>query len=62
MAKIGKNKNLAKALSELLANYISGRIPDRRWSWIMEVLDSGTLSGAERLEYVTQVNQRMLTP
>jgi hypothetical protein len=61
MAKIGKSKTLTKALSVLLSNYISGRIPDRRWNWIMEVLDSGTLTGAERLEYVTQINQRMLT-
>ena len=59
MAKEGRNKNLAKALSELLANYVSGRIPDRRWTWIMDVLDSGTLTGSERLEYVTQLNQKM---
>ncbi len=57
MAKAGKNKSLANALRELLSYYVAGRIPDRRWNWIMEVLDSGILTGAERLEYVTAVNR-----
>ena len=57
MAEARKNRSLAKALGELLSNYVTGRIPDRRWTWIMEVLDSGILTGAERLEYVTAVNR-----
>jgi len=57
MAKAGKNRILAKALRELLSNYVSGRIPDRRWAWIMEVLDSGMLTRAQRLEYVIAINQ-----
>jgi hypothetical protein len=57
MTTTSKTRNLAKALSDLLANYIAGRIPDRQWRWIMEVLDSGTLTGAERLEYVTAINR-----
>ncbi len=57
MVKTRKSRNLAKALGELLSNYVTGRIPDRRWNWIMEVLDSGTLTGAQRLEYVTAVNR-----
>ena len=52
-----KNRSLSKALSQLLANYVSGRIPDRRWRWIMEVLDSGMLTRREQLEYVTEVNR-----
>jgi len=57
MVKAVKNRSLATALRELLSNYVSGRIPDRRWNWIMEVLDSGIMTGAERLEYVTAINQ-----
>ena len=59
MAKAVKNRSLTKALGELLFNYVAGRIPDRRWNWIMEVLDSGILTRAQRLEYVTAINQNL---
>ena len=59
MARAGKNRSLKKALGELLSNYVSGRIPDRRWNWIMEVLDSGLLTRAQRLEYVIAINQNL---
>lgn len=57
MATTEKGRTLAQALSQLLSNYIAGLIPDRRWRWIMEVLDSGQLTGPERLEYVRAVNR-----
>ncbi|MFC2085730.1 hypothetical protein ACFLRO_00805 [Bacteroidota bacterium] len=52
-----KNTNLGKALAELLMNYMVGRIPERQWNWIMDVLDSETLTGTQRLEYVTAINR-----
>ena len=57
MTKTGRNQSLKGALRELLSNYVSGRIPDRRWTWIMEVLDSDILTRAERLDYVTSINR-----
>jgi hypothetical protein len=52
-------RSLSKALSQLLSAYLAGRIPDRKWRWIMDVLDSGRLSGTERLEYVTAINRTL---
>ncbi len=52
-----KSGNLTSALAQLLTNYVAGRISDRRWRWIMDVLDSGRLSGSERLEYVAEINR-----
>lgn len=57
MATTQKTRSLSQALSQLLTNYLAGLIPDRKWRWIMDVLDSGALSRAERLEYVTAVNR-----
>ena len=57
MTKAGRTRSLTSALRELLSNYVAGRIPDRRWNWIMEVLDSDVLTRAERLEYVVAINR-----
>jgi len=53
---------LKSALAELLANYVAGRISDRRWHRIMEVLDSGVLNRQERLEYVANLNRTLVHP
>jgi hypothetical protein len=53
---------MTTALVELLENYVAGRISDRRWRRIMEVLDSGVLNRQERLEYVASLNQTMTYP
>jgi hypothetical protein len=50
------------ALTELLENYVAGRISDRRWQRIMDVLDSGILNGQERLEYVANLNKAIVDP
>jgi hypothetical protein len=50
------------ALAELLENYVAGRISDRRWQRIMEVLDSGILNRQERLEYVAHLNRGIVDP
>lgn len=55
----GSDRSLAKALSQLLSAYLAGLIPDRKWRWIMDVLDSGRLNGTERLEYVTAINRTL---
>ena len=51
------DRSLSKALSQLLSAYLAGLIPDRKWRWIMDVLDSGRLSGTQRLEYVSAINR-----
>lgn len=53
---------MTTALVELLENYVAGRISDRRWQRIMEVLDSDILNRQERLEYVANVNSGTVHP
>lgn len=62
MARKSNNQGRKTALAELLENYVMGRISDRRWQRIMEVLDSGNLKGKERLEYVAHLNQTLVDP
>ena len=62
MARKSNNPGMTTALVELLENYVAGRITDGRWQRIMEVLDSGILSGQERLEYVANLNRAFVHP
>ena len=62
MARRSNSSVMRTALTELLENYVAGRISDRRWQRIMEVLDSGILNGQERLEYVANLNKAIVDP
>jgi len=62
MARRSNSSVMRTALTELLENYVAGRIPDRRWQRIMEVLDSGMLNRQERLEYAANLNKTLVDP
>ena len=62
MARRSNTTGMRTALTELLENYVAGRISDRRWQRIMDVLDSGILNGQERLEYVANLNKAIVDP
>ena len=62
MARRQNTHGMTTALVELLENYVAGRISDRRWRRIMDVLDSGILSRQERLEYVANLNRTLFDP
>lgn len=62
MARTSNHSVMRTALTELLENYVAGRISDRRWKRIMEVLDSGILNRQERMEYVASLNESIVHP